>query len=144
MTDISVPYSDVGNASFEQLDTWLQSFLLAGNQPELASFPFTMEADQTLELGQVVGLNGSGRIVPAVYDATYASAGVRPIGVMTQAVTTAPAVITTQAPVWYSGCFSLRGLTWDASFTTDAEKTTAFRGAPTPTTITVRKRQSDV
>lgn len=44
------------------------------------------------------------------------------------------------APVWYSGCFNQDALVWDASFTTDAAKQAAFRGAPTPTTIIVAKR----
>ena len=42
--------------------------------------------------------------------------------------------------VWYSGCFNMDALVWDASYNTDAEKAAAFAGAPTPTTIIVAKR----
>ncbi len=140
MSNVTPPYSDAGKASFEQLDTYLQTSLIAGDQPELASYPFVIAASQTLKLGHVVGLDGSGHIVPATAPGEGA---ITPIGVMTQAVTTGSGETTTSAPVWYSGCFNIRGLTWDASFTTDALKFAAFQGAPTPTTITIKKRQSD-
>jgi hypothetical protein len=231
MTNRPVPYSDVGLAVYEQLDTWLQTWLLAGGEPELAAYPFTIEENQTLVIGQVVGLNARGKIVPATVSeaTTYfvsgasvaaggtggtngpatvtgttgtgtkfqasvtiaggaitavnsitvegsytvapttpavepvtgasltgaelnvtvetlvtATAGIQALGVMTQNITTVVGDDQESCPVWYSGCFSLRGLTFDASFVADSDKLHAFRGAPTPTTITVRKRQSDV
>jgi hypothetical protein len=236
ITSIGVPYSDVGLADFEQLDIWLQTWLLGGNLPRLISYPFTIEENQTLVLGQVVGLNARDRIVPATvtsetttsfvsdagvvaggtggtngaqvvtgttgagmkfqanvtiaggvitavnsmavegaYSAPPANAAVEPVtgagltgatlsltvesvtttvegvqatGVMTQNLTTAVGQDDVTAPVWYSGNFSLRGLTWDASFgaagTTDNLKLSAFQGAPTPTQITVTQRQSDL
>jgi hypothetical protein len=229
--NVTVPYSDVGKASFEQLDTWLASFLLAGDTPELASYPFAAEQNQVLAMNTVVGLNARKKLVPAtvtetqlyfvsnvaivnagsggtngaavmtgttgtgtkfqanvtiaggvitavnsmavegnytvsltdptaepvtggnVTGATLAVtmeslvttvAGVQAIGVLTQALTTAVGEDLTTVPVFYSGCFNIRALVWDSSFAHDSDKFNAFMGAPTPTTITIKKRQSDV
>ena len=67
--------------------------------------------------------------------------GITPIGVLAHAATLG-ASGTCNAQVWYSGCFNQDALVWNASFTTDAQKQAAFRGAPTPTTIIVAKRGS--
>jgi hypothetical protein len=64
---------------------------------------------------------------------------VKAIGVLAQSAALG-ASGTGNAPVWYSGCFDLTALVWDASFTTEALKKAAFNGAPTPTTIIVTKR----
>jgi hypothetical protein len=232
MANINVPYSDAGAASFEQLYTWLQTWLFGGLDPAPRSFPFAVDENQTLVLGQVVGLNARNKIVPATLASTTTSyyvanaaivaggtggtngaqtvtgttgtgtkfqagvtvaggiitaitsilvdgaysvaptvptvepvtgggltgatlaltiesavvptAGVQATGVMTQNLTTPVGVDTITCPIWYQGSFSIRGLTWDPSFTTDAEMFAAFRGAPTPTNIIVVKRQSDL
>ncbi|MEM1430020.1 MAG: head decoration protein [Pseudomonadota bacterium] len=132
MANVTPPYSDPGRAAFEVLDTYLQSFLLAGTHPELAP-AFSYPAANATVLAQfaVVGLDGSGEIVAATQDET-----VKAIGVLAHAV----AENDGRAHVWYSGCFNIDALVWDASFTTDAEKLAAFAGAPTPTTILARKR----
>lgn len=65
--------------------------------------------------------------------------GVIAIGVLAHAVTLG-ASGTGTGPVWYSGAFNMDALVWDASFDTDAKKEAAFRGAPTPTTIIIAKR----
>lgn len=141
MANVSVPYPELGLASFDVLDTWLQTWLLVGGGPELQTYPYTIEESMTLVQGQVVGLNGSKRIVPAV-----ASGGgaVQAIGVMAVSVTTGAGDTTTTAPVYYSGSFSAMGLTWDATYSTLALQEAAFRGAPTPTQIVVKLRQSDI
>lgn len=41
---------------------------------------------------------------------------------------------------WYQGNFNSDALVWHESFTTDAQKASAFRGAPTPTNIIVAVR----
>lgn len=38
-----------------------------------------------------------------------------------------------------AGCLSMDMIAWPASYNTDERKLEAFRGAPTPTTIVVRK-----
>ena len=134
MTNTPVPYSRVGIASFEKLDNWTQNFLLAGEDPELWSYPFPVAINQTLVLGQVVGLNASGQIIPAVLGTTPA------IGVMTQGVTTGATLDGSGVGVWRSGCFNRRALVFDASYGTSAQQFKAFEGASSPTRITLRDR----
>lgn len=141
MVTRTVPYADPGRAAFEELDTYIQNFLLAGSHPELApaySFPLPLSA--TYAQFTVVGLNSSGELVPATWNATPANA-IKPIGIIAHAVARgasgAPAV---NGQVFYSGCFNQDALVWDASFDTDAKKQAAFRGSPTPTNIIVKKR----
>lgn len=133
MATIPNQYADPGRAAFEELDTYTQSFLLAGNHPELApalSYP----ADEAIPLAQfsVVGLNGSGDLAMATQDGT-----VQAIGVLAQAWAGSAA---STAPVWYSGAFNIDALVWDSSYDTDAKKLAAFAGAPTPTQIVCAKR----
>ena len=134
MTNTTVPYPRPGIASFEKLDNWVQNFLLAGEDPELWSYPFVVAPNQTLVLGQVVGFNGSGQIIPAVLGTTPA------IGVMTQAVTTGSTVDGSGVPVWRSGCFNRLALVFDASYGTTSQQFHAFEGASSPTQITMRDR----
>lgn len=231
MADVFIPYADLGKASFEQLDTYLQSFLLVGDEPRLTAFPFTVEENQTLAIHTVVGLNARHKLVPAtvtdaetfyVSGATIAEGGtggtpgaatvtgttgtgtkfqaavtigaggnitavgdvtvegvytvapaapaaepvtgaslsgaeldivvetlstktnvIAPIGVLTIAITTAISESETKADVYFSGAFNIRALTWDASYVNDEDKFRAFQGAPSPTTIIVKKRQGD-
>ena len=65
--------------------------------------------------------------------------GVQAVGVLAQAASLGGSGSST-GPVWYSGAFNAEALVWHASFDTDAEKEAAFRGAPTPTTIIIAKR----
>jgi hypothetical protein len=67
------------------------------------------------------------------------SQGVKPIGVMAHAASLG-ASGDANGQVWYSGCFDPDALTWHDSFDTDAKKEAAFHGAPTPTTILIKKR----
>lgn len=130
-----------GRAAFEQMDTYVQTVLLAGDFPELqAGFSFTV-ANSGAAMAQftVVGLDANGFLVPAVLGTVQA------IGVLCHA--TGGAAADNQATkavkgvVWLTGCFNLDGpLVWDASYDTADKKLAAFRGAPTPTQIVVRKR----
>lgn len=63
----------------------------------------------------------------------------RPIGVLLVAVTTDASPTLKAAPVYRAGCFNPDALIWGASFGNDAEKFNAFRGAPTPTNIIIRR-----
>lgn len=142
MANVTPPYADPGRAAFQELDTYLQNYLLAGSHPELApaySFPVALDADY--DQFTVVGLNADRELVPAVVDTVTPANSIQAIGVLAHAVsrgsTGAPAV---NGQVWYSGCFNQDALVWDASFDTDAKKQAAFHGAPTPTNIIVAKR----
>lgn len=65
--------------------------------------------------------------------------GVQAIGVLAHAAALG-ASGTGTGTFWYSGCFNIDALVWDASFDSDAKKLAAFEGAPTPTTIIAAKR----
>lgn len=65
--------------------------------------------------------------------------GVKAIGVLAHAAALG-ASGNLNGQVWYSGCFNMDALVWDASFDTDAKKQAAFFGSPTPTNIIVAKR----
>lgn len=138
MANVTVPYSDIGKASFEKLDNYIQTFLLAGDEPELISYPFPVAKSQTIAKWQVVGLDASGNLVPAVH-ATDDTA-IQAIGVATQAITTGTSNTLSSIPVYFSGCFNGNALVYGASYDTETLKKNAFRGAPTPTTITVKFR----
>lgn len=139
MATVSVPYLEAGEAAFEVLDEYAQRFLISGNHPMLSpGYPMRVKADEVLTQFQVVGLDANGDLVPAVFHTTPANA-VQAVGVVTQAVT-GNSDGTTTVPVFYSGCFNPDALAWDDSFDTDDKKAGAFNGAPTPTTITLRKR----
>ncbi|RWG53998.1 MAG: hypothetical protein EOQ64_22010 [Mesorhizobium sp.] len=69
--------------------------------------------------------------------------GADQIGVAPLGITTAPVVDTDVAQrvaIYRAGNFNPDALNWDASFNTDDKREAAFRGAPAPTNILVRKR----
>lgn len=126
-----------GRALFEQMDTYLDSVLLAGAEPHLEPpISILLGDSQTLAQFTVVGLSG-GKIVPAVLGTTAA------FGILCHAATSGAANTTVRGEVWYSGCFNIGSdgvLIWDASYDTVAKKAAAFIGASTPTTIVTRER----
>lgn len=133
-----------GRAKFEQLDTYLPAELLAGDFPELqAGFLFVI-ANSGVAMAQftVVALDNNGFLVPATLT------GNKPVGVLCHATPAVAADNQTNAKmrgtVWISGCFNLTAgsspLVWDASFTTDDQKSAAFRGTNGPTQIVLRHR----
>lgn len=138
----TIPYSSQGAGIPAQ---WTESLadsdvaLITGHEPAILTVDHPVADSQTLSALEVVGFNASGELVPAEYDATYASAGVRPIGVAIIAITTATPASQPGLPVYRAGCFNPDALVWDASFDTDAKKFNAFAGAPTPTNIIIRR-----
>lgn len=139
MATVTPPYRDPGRASFEVLDDYTQNFLLAGIHPELKpAFSAPIPNNANYAQFTVVGKNGSGQLVPATWDADPEVA-IKPIGVLAHAASLG-ASGTGTGTFWYSGCFNMDALVWDASFNTDAKKLAAFEGSPTPTTIIVAKR----
>lgn len=139
MPTITPPYADPGRASFEVMDTYTQNFLLAGTHPELKpAFSAPLALNTTLVQFTVVGRNSTGKLVAATYNADPELA-IKPIGVLTHAAALG-ASGSLNGVFWYSGCFNMDALVWDATFDTEAKKLAAFEGAPTPTTIIVAKR----
>ena len=93
---------------------------------------------QTLAAYTVVGLNASGEVVKATWNATPASA-VKPIGILMYPVTTGASGDKLAARVLRSGCVNPDRLVWDSSFDTDAKKLNAFEGSASPTQFVLRK-----
>jgi hypothetical protein len=66
MSTVTPPYPNPGVALFETLDTWIQSFLLIGSDPEpniIGGFQF--EQNQVIPAFTPVGLNARNKLVPA-------------------------------------------------------------------------------
>lgn len=63
MAEVQIPYADPGVASFEQMDTYTQGFLLAGNHPELApAFGFPLANSSEFPQFAVLGLDPDGKL----------------------------------------------------------------------------------
>ena len=140
MATFNSPYIEPGLAAFDVLDDYATTIgLVSGSHPKLASTVLPVGASAELAQFAVVGLDSNGRIVPATWNADPANA-IQAIGVVTQAVTGAADGSTTVA-VFYSGHLNPDALVWHSSFDTEGKKMGAFNGAPTPTTIVLRKRQ---
>jgi hypothetical protein len=121
-------YADAfGVPAFETLDTYVQQNLVAGAIPALRTATRFLMADSlTLAQFTVVGLDSSGKLVVATYNATVASA-IKPIGVLAHAATSGASNSTIYGEVWLTGCFNADAdspLVWDATFDTLAKKTT--------------------
>jgi len=139
MPNVNPPYADPGRASFEVLDTYSQSFLIAGSHPELApAMAYPLPNNVTYEQFTPVGLNGSGQLVPALWHADPTSE-IKPIGILAHAAALG-ASGTGYGQVWYSGCFNMAAIKWPVSYDTDAKKLSAFAGSPTPTNSLVAQR----
>lgn len=106
--------------------------LVTGDNPAVATTDENIAASQDLDALTVVGFDGSGRIIPAVEGTTAA------IGVLAYAISTDVST-DLYAEVYRMGVFNPDLLVWDASYSTDELKRAAFEGAPTPTSIIIRK-----
>lgn len=75
MANITYPYADPGRASYEVMDTYLQNFLLAGNDPELKpAYSYPLANNTTFAQFSVVGLDAAGKIAMATLGAAAAAA----------------------------------------------------------------------
>ena len=104
--------------------------LLAGDVPALHDTDLTVLTGQTIPALTVVGLDGAGKVVPAVKGTVDA------IGILSADIdTTAGDKV---ANVYVGGNFRSERLVWDASYATDADKMAAFRDGPRPGQIEIR------
>ncbi|QTG12348.1 head decoration protein [Agrobacterium tumefaciens] len=107
--------------------------LIVGETPAVVTEDMTVAASQTITGVYVpVGFDGSGNLVPAVSGTTQA------IGILLRPITTPASPIQGQ-PVLRQGCVNMDMIAWPASYDTEEKKLEAFRGAPTPSSIVVRK-----
>lgn len=106
--------------------------LITGNEPAYLTEDMTVALSQTLAAYQVVGLDGSGNIIPAVLGTTQA------IGITLFPVTTPGSGALKAVPILRAACLNPDKLVYDATYNTVEKKLEAFRGAPSPTDIVVR------
>lgn len=66
MSNVSIPYPQLGVASFQKMDNWLNTFLLAGSDPDIFTYPLVMEENIAFSQFQVVGRNARNRLEPVV------------------------------------------------------------------------------
>ncbi|MBH0113272.1 hypothetical protein I5E68_09970 [Novosphingobium sp. YJ-S2-02] len=134
MPNVNTSYQSAdtyGTPAFEELDTLVDSNLLAGSEPKLSPTSRILLGD-SLDLAQftVVGI-AAGKLVKATYNATLGSAVV-PVGVLAHAASSGAANTSVYGELLPGGCFNAGSddagtdspLVWDASFDTLAKKTT--------------------
>lgn len=118
-------------AKSSDIITAQEDSLVTGDSPAQASMSLPAAATQTFTARQVVGLNGSGKLVPAVRGTTQA------IGYVVYAPS-AVTVLDQPVEVMRQGVFNPELLIFDASYGTAEQKRLAFEGAPSPTSIILR------
>lgn len=109
--------------------------LITGNEPAVLTEDILIAANQTLAALTVVGFNAATppALVPAVLTTTP------PIGILVCDIVSGASATLKAAPIYRGGCFNPDRLVWPASINTDALKFAAFRGAPSPTNIVIRR-----
>lgn len=135
MATVTTSYQNHGTAgvpAFEVLDEWIDSNLVASAEPAIQQPTRLLLADSlTLAAFTVVGLDSSGKLVKATYNATVAS-GIKPIGVLLYAAVSGASNTSIYGEVLLTGHFNVGSndagadspLVWDSSFDTLAKKTT--------------------
>lgn len=135
--------ADIVNSGFEALDYGIASNatdtfrsvsdLVTGDKPEIAYADYLVKAGTVIAKWSPVAVDDTtGGLVPATQ-------GKPAIGLSMSDL--APTVdIYVNIPI--GGVFNPDRIAWPASYTTDAQKQQAFAGAPTPTAIIVRKRET--
>lgn len=106
---------------------------ITGEYPTQFVQDMPVAASQTLAAYTVVGLDGAGRIVPAVSGTTQA------IGFLMYPVTSGVGEYPV-GRILRSACFNpnFSAIVWPASYDTAAKKMNAFNGAPSPTQFVAR------
>lgn len=125
----NIPFGNPGQAGSSTED-FTQFDLLLSDTPTFFTEDMTLAASQDIALYEVVGVDGSGNIIPAVEGTTAA------IGIAAGAITSGAGENPT-IQVIRGGHFNADALVWDASYNTDALQIAAFRGATTPTQIVI-------
>jgi hypothetical protein len=116
------------NLAGSQTEDFTQYEVFLSNSPEVVTRIYTVAASQTLAAHEVVGLDGSGNIVPA--NNTTAPA----IGFTTAPLASGGAADETLA-IYIGGHVNIDALVWGAAYDTEAKKLAAFDGADSPTRI---------
>lgn len=123
LAGVAAQSSDIVNAQEESFVT--------GDAPAQSWMLLPAAAAQTFAARQVVGLNGSGKVIPAVLGTTAA------IGYIVYAPSGAT-VLDQMVSVMRQGVYNPNLLVFDATYNTAEKKRLAFEGAPSPTSIILR------
>ncbi|MBI1620011.1 head decoration protein [Aquamicrobium zhengzhouense] len=107
------------------------------NNPDVVTVDMTIAASQTIAEYTPVGLNAAGDLVPAVWAADETA--VKPVGITLFPITTPAGTPLKGVPILIQGGLNVDMIKWPVSFDTFEKKLEAFRGAPTPTNIVVKK-----
>lgn len=108
--------------------------LVTGSVPLVLTEDYIVAASQTILAKTPLGLDGSGRLVPAVYTTTPA------IGISVVDITTDASTNYKGTPLYRAGCFNPLALVWPASYDTEAKKMAAFKQATAqPANIVLRR-----
>jgi hypothetical protein len=118
-------------AQSSDIITAQEEALVTGDAPAQSWMLLPAAAAQTFTARQVVGLNGSGKLIPAVLGTTQA------IGFVVYAPGAAT-VLDQMVSVMRQGVFNPNLLTFDATYNTAEKKRLAFEGAASPTSIILR------
>lgn len=130
-----IPHGDPGVASFAS-DEHSQVTLIMSNTPAVVTMPMAIAAATAtagLPIYSVVGVNGSGEIIPAEFGTTDA------IGITTSVITAG----TAKAPIMRAAHANINAMDWPASYDTEAKKLAAFDGAPSPTNFVADLNPND-
>lgn len=107
-----------------------------------ASGVVELQARQAGQAGEVATTETSAVAAFGAATLTGGVGGVQAVGVLAMGVSTGVGETMT-ADIWRDGDWNPAALVWDDSFTDDEAKEKAFEGAPTPTTIVIRKNPYD-
>lgn len=114
--------------------------LVTGDVPALFTEALPVAADMVLAAREVVGFDANDNIIPAVLDEATPANDVQAIGFVMYAIdTTGQADGAVEVEVVRGGVFNPELLVWEAGFDDYAKQRAAFRGAPAPTGIVIRK-----
>lgn len=107
------------------------------NNPDVVTEDMTIAASQTIVQYTPVGFNASGDLVPALWASD--NTAVKPVGITLFPITTPAGTPLKGVPILIQGGLNVDMINWPVSFDTIEKKLEAFRGAPTPTNIVVKK-----
>ncbi len=122
-----IPYQD------SDVITAVDIALITGNEPAVLIEDLVYAYSQNIPALSPVGFDADGNVAAVTAD-------IKPIGISVVDVVTAASGTRKGAPIYRAGCFNPLALKWPADlYTTEAAKLAAFRGAPTPTNIILRR-----
>lgn len=128
--DISV--FDYGVASNSTETFAAVSDLVTGSQAPITYADYRVKAGTVIAKLAPVALDADKFLIPAVM-------GTPAVGISPADLAPTDEIMVN---ILVGGCFNPDRLAWDASYTTDEQKRLAFVGAPTPTNILIRKRET--